>query len=330
MDAELVPTRFAPQEKPMLTNRNTTLEPRIAFDGRTLTFDFPAFQVGVAEYPEGPTGCTVFHFPKGAATAIDKRGGAIGITGEYEWNHAIVLAGGSLYGLEAAAGVAAELNFRNDYDLRKFALVSGAIIWDFGRPTRIYPDVALGRAALNAARPGVFPLGARGVGRSAGCGATFGRDRAERTGQGGAFRQIEPTKVAAFIVVNAVGAILDRSGRVVRGNRDPQTGERRHPVEEYERRLAEGQSTKPPGGNTTLSVIVTNQQLPRRDLEQWGKQVHSSMSRAIYPFHTLMDGDTLFAVTTNEVTNESLDPATLGVVTAELMWDAILTIPEDG
>ncbi len=312
----------------MLTNRNTRLAPQTEFSGRTLRFDFPSFQIGVAEYAEGPTGCTVFYFPQGAATAIDKRGGMVGSTGDYEWNHAIVLAGGSLYGLEAAAGVAAELNFRHKYDLGKFALVSGAIIWDFARPTRIYPDLVLGQAALRAAQAGVFPLGARGVGRSAGCGGIFGRERAEGTGQGGAFRQVGPTRVAAFVVVNALGVILDRQGRVVRGNRDPRTGERRHPVEEYERRVEQGQATRSREGNTTLSVIVTNQQLTRRDLEQWGKQVHSSLSRAIYPFHTSLDGDTLFAVTTNEVANPSLEVAVLGVVTGELLWDAILTIPE--
>jgi L-aminopeptidase/D-esterase-like protein len=312
----------------LLTNRNVALVPQTTFEGRVLNFDFPAFQVGVAEYAEGPTGCTVFSFPQGAATAIDKRGGRVGITGEYGWNHAIVLAGGSLYGLEAAAGVAAEINAQREYDLDKMALVSGAIIWDFARPTRIYPDAALGQAALRAARPGVFPLGARGAGRSAGCGAIFGRDRSEPSGQGGAFCQIGPTKLAAFVVVNAVGTILDRQGKVVLGNRDPQTGERRHPVEEYERRIANEESTRSPSGNTTLTVIVTNQQLARQGLEQWGKQVHSSMSRAIYPFHTLFDGDTLFALTTNEVESPALQAGALGVVTAELVWDAILTIPE--
>jgi L-aminopeptidase/D-esterase-like protein len=312
----------------MLTNRNTQLVPQTTFPGRTLTFDFPAFQIGVAEYAAGPTGCTVFLFPNGASTSIDKRGGAIGITGEYEWNHALVLAGGSMFGLEAAAGVASELNHRNDFDLQKFALVTGAIIWDFARPNRIYPDLALGQAAVSAARPSVFLLGARGAGRSAGCGAIFGRERSERTGQGAAFRQVGPIKIAAFIVVNAVGVILDRQGRVVRGNRDPETGERCHPVEEYERRLASGQLTRPPGGNTTLTVIVTNQKLAKNGREQWGKQVHSSLSRAIYPFQTTHDGDTLFAVSTNEVDDGALEVAALGVITGELVWDAILSIPE--
>ena len=130
------------------------------------------------------------------------------------------------------------------------------------------------------------------------------------------------------VVVNALGVIVDRQGRVVRGNRDPLTRERRHPFQECERRLAAEDSTMPPQGNTTLTVIVTNQQLAKRDLEQWGKQVHSSVSRAIYPFQTLMDGDTLFAVTTNEVANPTMEVTTLGMLAGELVWDAILTIPE--
>jgi hypothetical protein len=70
---------------------------------RVLKFDFPSFKVGVAEYEEGPTGCTVFHFPEGAASAIDVRGGNVGKNDDHEFNHAICLAGGSLPGLEAAA-----------------------------------------------------------------------------------------------------------------------------------------------------------------------------------------------------------------------------------
>jgi L-aminopeptidase/D-esterase-like protein len=182
-----------------VTNTAQSLTPRTELTGRTLELDFPALHVGVAEYEEGPTGCTVFLFPEGAATAIDARGGLVGKTGDYEWNHAICLAGGSLYGLEAATGVAAELNARHGHSLDRMALVSGAIIFDYGwRQNRIYPDMALGRAALLAARPGAFPLGARGAGRSAGCGAVLDFDRKERSGQGGAFRQIGPTKLAAF------------------------------------------------------------------------------------------------------------------------------------
>jgi L-aminopeptidase/D-esterase-like protein len=73
-------------------------------------------------------------------------------------------------------------------------------------------------------------------------------------------------------------------------------------------------------------VLVTNQKLDRRELTQLGRQVHSSMARAIYPFHTLMDGDVLYTVTTAEIENRDLSVATLGMLASELMWDAILTI----
>jgi L-aminopeptidase/D-esterase-like protein len=281
----------------------------------------------VAEYDEGPTGCTVFAFDHGADTAVDERGGMVGKTGEDDWNHAICLAGGSLLGLEAAAGVSAAYFEQHGYSLEHLGLVSGAIIWDWGgRENRVYPDLALGRAALLAARPGVFPLGARGAGRSAGCGGVFGPGRAESSGQGGAFRQVGPVKIAAFSVVNALGAVLNRQGEVVRGNRDPRTGQRVHPREELERRLLAGEPTAPPWGNTTLTVIVTNQKLDKRSLNQWARQVHSSLARVICPFHTLNDGDVLYAVTTKEVEHPTLSVAGLGMLASELLWDAVLSI----
>lgn len=312
---------------PTITNDTQPLTPKTDFDGRALEFDFPSFEIGVAEYEEGPTGCTVFQFDRGAATAIDERGGLVGTIGGYEWNHAICLAGGSLYGLEAAAGVAAEINAQRDYDLDQMALVSGAIIFDLGRrDNRIYPDKALGRTAVRATCPNRFPLGARGAGRSAGCGAIFDFARGEPSGQGGAFGEFGPVKIAAFCVVNALGAILNRDGTVARGNRDSKSGVRVHPYEELSRRLAAGESTSSIGGNTTLTVVVTNRKMDRWELTQFGKQVHSSMSRVICPFHTLNDGDVLYAVTTNEVEHPALGVAALGMLASELVWNAALSI----
>ncbi len=311
------------------TNDHAALVPQTEFTEPLLTVDFPGLQIGVAEYVEGPTGCTVFYFPAGAATAIDVRGGSVGKTGDYEWTHAICLAGGSLYGLAAATGVTEELFIRHDHSLENFALVSGAIIFDYGwRDNYIYPDSALGRAALRTARPNLFPLGRRGAGRSASVGGVFDRDRAETSGQAGAFRAVGPTKVAVFSVVNALGVIVDRQGRIVRGNLDATTGERRLPLGEVECRLARGESTSVPVGNTTLSVVVTNQQLSQRALTQLARQVHSSMARIIQPFHTPMDGDVLYAVTMNEAENAALSPVALGIVASELMWDAILTMAD--
>ena len=80
-----------------------------------------------------------------------------------------------------------------------------------------------------------------------------------------------------------------------------------------------------PPGNTTVTLLVTNQQLHLNALQQLGRQVHSAMTRAIQPFHTINDGDTLFTVTTNEVENPALDAMALGLIGSELAWDAVLT-----
>ncbi|MBI1928523.1 P1 family peptidase [Candidatus Poribacteria bacterium] len=310
-----------------MTNDNTQLVPQTSFDGPVLEFDFPSLLIGVAEYKEGPTGCTVFYFPKGGSAVVDIRGGSPGvIEADYGWYDAICFAGGSLYGLEAAIGVRAELLAIRGYKVnwRNIPLVSGAIIWDWGgRGNAIYPDKDLGRAALKSARSGTFPLGARGAGRSATVGKSFAF-AAQTSGQGGAFRQVGPTKIAVFTVVNAMGVIVNRQGEVVRGNLDPKTGERHHYRELLERKLAQNEKTDPPeaGKHTTLTLVVTNQKL---DLRQLARQVHSSMARAIQPFHTESDGDVLYAVTTNEVENKALNPTNVGVLASELAWDAVLS-----
>jgi L-aminopeptidase/D-esterase-like protein len=299
--------------------------PQIRFDGPALEFDFPAMQIGVAEYADGPTGCTVFTFPDAALTAIDVRGGGAGTVGDYERTHAICFAGGSLPGLEVVSGVTAALYERRSSSRSNFAVGCGAIINDYRRrDNAIYPDHALGRAAAQTAQTGYFPLGARGAGRLAQCGGIFGVERSESSGQGGAFRQVGPTKVGVFTVVNALGVIVDRQGRVIRGNRDPESGMRQHPLEELDEHLARGESIPSPFGNTTLTLLVTNQQLSLRALRHLGRQVHASMGRAIYPFHTVQDGDVLYAATTNEVENPTLGGIALGLVASELAWDAIL------
>lgn len=307
----------------MLSNDHLELKPRSSFDGPTLEFDFPAFEIGVAEYEEGPTGCTVFHFPEGVTTVVDIRGGYPGTVGNGEWAHAICLAGGSFYGLEASFGAAAELFARRNYstDLNKMPFVFGAIVYDYRqRDNTIFPDKALGRAAMKAARPGVFLQGRRGAGRCATCGWFV----SEPAGQGGAFRQVGPTKVAVFTVINSMGVIVNREGQVVRGNLDPSTGRRYHMIEGIERKLAEKGQMEPRHGNTALTVFVTNQKISRDSLAQVGRQVHSSMARAIQPFHTIYDGDVLYAVTTNEVENRALNPSFLGTIASEVAWDAVL------
>ncbi|HEY7268182.1 MAG TPA: P1 family peptidase [Dehalococcoidia bacterium] len=309
----------------------TAPKPHIPTEGRVLNFDFPGLMIGVAEYEEGPTGCTVFVFDgAGLPFAADVRGGSTGNIGlQYGFAKAICFAGGSLMGLEAASGVAAEAFAERGHehvDWNDVPAIAGAIIFDYGRRrTSIYPDRELGAAAYRAAAPGRFLLGRRGAGASASVGKLLVEGTtSEFAGQGAAVRQVGETKVAVFTVVNALGAVLDREGRVVRGNLDLKTGERRLPLD------AIGAAASAPG-NTTLTLLVTNQALDGRSMEQMARQVHASMARAIQPFHTSQDGDTLLAVSTRTVQGGPLaDAAKLGLLASEVAWDAVLASFEGG
>ena len=326
--------------------------PKIPKDGPSLRFEFPDMSVGVAEYDEGPTGTTVFYFPKGVKGAVDVRGGAPGtvnasaLTNAYESRmmQAVVFSGGSWYGLSAATGVAngiKELK-AEEGSVDFIAGVVAAIIYDVGgrRYSRVTPDDRLGKAALRAAAPGWFPLGARGAGRFAMQGAYYlrgpGADKYAdwaHSGQGGAFRTIGQTRIGVFTVVNALGSIVDRNGRVVRCRRNSADGACPSIVEKLKGVVpvtGNGNgASEGPTGNTTLTLVVTNQKMPFWALQRLAVQVHGSMSRAIQPFATVEDGDVLYAVTTDEVTNDSLSYADLGVVASELAWDAVLSsVPE--
>jgi L-aminopeptidase/D-esterase-like protein len=300
-------------------------------DGAT-PFDLPGINVGVAEYTEGPTGCTVFAFDRMLATAVDIRGGLPGTSlTAIDMAHlqAICFAGGSILGLEAAAGVTAAIFAQRGHehvDFPDIKPVSGAIIFDFGRPNGVYPDRTLGAAAYHAARAGLFLSGRHGAGRSASVGKGIPGLQPEPGGQGVASARIGGVRIAVFTVVNALGAIVDRENRVVRGHLERSSGHRRHLHEV----AARGAPTAPGPGNTTLTVVATDARLDLPDLRQLARQVHASMARAIQPFHTPLDGDTLFAVATGDgPADGGLDVASLGALASEFAWDAVLDAVHD-
>jgi L-aminopeptidase/D-esterase-like protein len=314
----------------------------------TLEFDWPAIRVGTGEYEEGPTGVTVLYFPHRVLAVVDVRGGAPGTVNTdilrlgYEDADidAVVFSGGSAYGLESITAVGTALK---DDALRSgafddVALSVGAIIYDLGdrRLNELYPDKRLAQAAFRAARPGVFPLGAHGAGRFAKTGYYVGCNA--YSGQGAAFRQVGTLKVAAFVVVNAVGVVTTRDGRVAACYRgagwpaDLKTADllALTPVSRL------GDWTAASGGgrrNTTISLIVTNRKLRAAELQRLAVQVHASMGRAVQPFATQYDGDVLYAASTAEADAPSdqsgMNAVDLDVVAAEVMWDAILaSVPE--
>ncbi|MEP7243854.1 MAG: P1 family peptidase [Gammaproteobacteria bacterium] len=328
----------------------SALVPALNQGSRVLQFDWPTLEIGTGEYEDGPTGVTVIHFTKRVFGAVDVRGGGPGTVNtdylrigyDVPELDAVVFSGGSWYGLENTTAVATALKDDGSRDgiWTNLALSVGAIIYDFGdrRLNEIYPDKRLAQAAFRAARPGVFPLGAQGAGRLAKTGSLFGCNAF--SGQGAAFRQIGELKIAAFVVVNALGAVTRRDGRVAAcypdtsWPKDIQTADllAGYPASRKPN-WAAAPLSEDKKRNTTISLIVTNQKLPRAQLERLATQVHSSMGRAIQPFATEFDGDVLYAVSTAELdrtVDESETPnIDLDVIASEVMWDAILSsVPE--
>ena len=183
----------------------------------------------------------------------------------------------------------------------------------------IYPDKNLARAAIRTERDGIFPLGNQGAGRA----TTVGKlnyNLLEPGGQGGSFIEIGDTKILFFTVTNSLGALINKQGQVVRGNFDRQKNKKilsRDLVKEYE--------VYSYNANTTLNLLVTNQKFSVYELNQIARQVHSSLSKAIDPYHTVDDGDVLFAVTTDEIENKSLSTSAFGIEASDVAWNAVLS-----
>ena len=315
-----------------------------------LRFDWPDIQVGIGSYEAGPTGLTIIRFTHKVAVVSDARGGAPGTVNTEAFGlgydmprmDAIVFSGGSNYGEEA---VTATMTGLKDDGVRSgvwnnMARATGAVIYDFGnrRLNDVYPDKRLARAALHALTPGSFPLGAQGAGRMAMQGGFFACNA--HSGQGAAFREVDGVKIAAFVVVNATGSVVNRQGNVVSCH--PAASWHGQPkIAELMANLPNSRSSgwdpgAPTQRNTTLSLIVTNQKLDYAGLRRLAVQVHTSMARAIQPFSTFDDGDVLFAASTDEVaapvnySATTLSPNNLNTIAGETMWDAILaSVPQD-
>ncbi|MEN3274088.1 MAG: 6-aminohexanoate-oligomer endohydrolase [Actinomycetota bacterium] len=269
-------------------------------------------RVGTVEDEDGPTGCTAIVFDRGAAAAVDVRGGAPGTVGErYGFLSALVFAGGSLLGLAAVTGAADAIHAARGRGTGWFDIptVAGAILNDYvaGRSWR-FPNAALGAAAVAAAEPGFVKIGRVGAGRSATCGKLPppGVD----AGQGAAAWTDGSTSVLVVTVVNAVGSIIGRDGRARLGP---------DPVDRLV--AAEGRSS---GSNTTLTAVVTDARLDATALGQLARQVHTSMGRAIQPFHTSTDGDALWALTTG-TSSATVSADVLAWRASEVAWDAVLS-----
>jgi len=313
--------------------------------------------IGTATDESGPTGCTVLHFPKGALAAVDVRGGSAALRestlldplSAWAGIDALVLAGGSTYGLEAASGVMQAL-LENRAHSTRFAdipSVPAAVVYDFGgRSNSRYPTADLGRQAFESAREGSITLGRAGAGRNVAVGKLFGRASSEPGGQGAAFLETPSGyRLLAVTIVNALGNITDFDGTILRGSREPGSDKRRSAIDTYitpsiREKLA-GPAEPPSSGNTTISALITDAPLDRIDLQRLAIMAHSAMARVIEPFHTPYDGDALFAIsvprdvskTTSELPPKTPEGAErileLGTLGGRLMCEAVLSAFQD-
>lgn len=281
---------------------------------KPIKLDFPEMEIGIADSPAGPTGVTLFYFPKGAQAAVDIRGGSVGTFFTQDKMHqgeaqidGILLCGGGILGLEAVSGVISSIfEQRKQNDFNQMPLITGGVIFDYTpRKNFIYPDHQLGKKAYQQRKVNQFKSGRHGVGSSATVGKLFGEHHL--AGQGGAFAQFGETKIAVFTVINAMGVILDDKGNIIYGTKTPQT------LSEFINlsgdKLAQiGPISFNNPSNTTLTVVVTNEKLSPRHLQQLGRSVHHALSQVIYPYATILDGDLVYTVSTQSRTSDLYQP----------------------
>jgi len=295
--------------------------------------DVPGIKVGHFTHPQRPTGCTVILAEEGAVAGVDVRGSAPG-TRETDLLHpihtvqsvhAVVLAGGSAFGLDAASGVMQYLEERGiGFETRvvKVPIVPAAILFDLalGDP-RIRPDREAGYRACQRASDGPIEEGNVGAGAGATVGKLFGLDRAMKGGLGTASLRVGDVVVAALVVVNAVGDVVDpRTGRLLAGVRTP---DGRHLADAMALlRRGERPALLRPGENTTLGIIATNAAFDKAGMTKIAQMGHDGLARALRPVHMPFDGDTVFALSTRRLSGADL--GVVGALAAEVIAEAVV------
>ena len=276
------------------------------------------------------TGCTVVLCPEGAVAGVDVRGGAPG-TRETDLLrpenvvphvHAVLLTGGSAFGLAAADGVMRWLEARGhglQVGAVRVPLVPAAVIFDLWQgDARIRPDAAAGFAACDAASTAVPAIGAVGAGAGARVGKLWGIERSMPGGLGSASLTVHGITVGALMVVNAIGDVLDADGSVIAGARSMDGR-----VQRSTDALAAGELPQRlmPGTATTIGVVATDALLDKAQAHKLAMLGHAGLARAVDPL-TMHDGDTLFALATGHAGRRA-DLSLLGALAARVVAEAI-------
>lgn len=300
--------------------------------------DIPAFRCAHAQDAAAGTGCTVIVAPEGAVCGVDVRGGGpatretdlLKPENMVQLVHAVVLSGGSAFGLEASCGVMDALSERGiGFELAgaHVPIVTGACLFDLLVGENAHPDKAMGRAAAEAAlREGAghaLAEGNVGVGTGASVGKMLGGDGAMKTGFGMAGKRWGDLVCVALVAVNALGHVIGPDGRQIAGTRDG-AGGIADPLETFERATeaqAQASAADKPVANTTIGCILTNARLAKAQATKTASCVHDAYARAIKPVHTLNDGDTIFTLASGQV---EADPDAVSILATEAMQQAIV------
>jgi L-aminopeptidase/D-esterase-like protein len=305
--------------------------------------DVPGLLVGHAQDYEALTGCTVILCPQGAVGGVDQRGGAPGTRETDAMHpmhlvtqvHAVVLAGGSAFGLDAATGVVRYLEERGvgfDVGVARVPIVPAAILFDLGiGRADVRPDAAMGYQACLNASAGPPSEGNVGAGTGATVGKSLGMDHAMKSGLGTASQVIgDGLVVAALAAVNSFGDIIDPStGQIIAGARlqagfPPKPGE---PVFADALQVLRSQAGHSllefkTSQNTVIGVVATNARLDKEQVNKVAQMAQDGLARTVRPAHTMVDGDTVFALATGEL---PANVNAIGAFAAEVMAESILS-----
>jgi L-aminopeptidase/D-esterase-like protein len=305
--------------------------------------DVPGVEVGQAQDLQALTGCTVILCRKGAVGGVDVRGGAPG-TRETDLLHpvhlvnkvhAVLLAGGSAFGLDAACGVMKYLEQQKigfGMGRIRVPIVPAAILFDLGLSrSKRRPDPEMGYAAAAEARPGPVAEGNAGAGTGATAGKIFGLAGTMKSGLGTASVGIGGgVVVGAIVAVNAFGDVVDpATGQIVAGARPVKLGPVRmggrgrfadtlQVMRSFAGRTILSLAGK---GNTIIAVVATNARLDKAGATKVAQMAQDGIARTVRPAHTMLDGDTVFALATGQ---KRADVSIVGAFAAEALAEAIL------
>ncbi len=294
--------------------------------------DIDGIKVGHAQNLEAATGCTVIICEKGATAGVDVRGGSPGTRETDLLNpvnmvqqiHAVMLSGGSAFGLDAASGAMKYLEERNigfDVQVTKVPIVCSAVLFDLVvGDYRVRPDLEMGYAACMNATNTECPNGTLGAGTGATVGKLLGLQRAMKGGLGSYALQVGDLKVGAIVAVNCLGDVIDPStGEILAGllNEDLQTfaGTENVMMANYDNKKNLF------SGNTTIGVVATNGEFTKSEINKIASMAHNGYARTMRPAHSIFDGDTIFALSTGKV---QADISTVGFLAARAMEQAVI------